>query len=81
MTNEEELYELEEEIALISANLKKLYAKTNQSVSFGDQTYTLVNAMDLEAARSKKRARVRELERLKSGKKARPSHKVHFPSC
>lgn len=81
MTNEEEFAELETEIGKISASLDKLYGKTNKNVTIGDQSYTLADIPQLELSRDKKRARCRELKRILSGNKARPSHKVTFRSC
>lgn len=81
MTTEEELVEVEAEIAAISATLLKIYAKTNQSVSFGDQNYSLANAKSLEEARDRLRARRSVLESTLNGGTRRRTIKIGFPPC
>ncbi len=81
MTLEEELAEVESEIAAISATLLKIYSKSNQSVSFGDQNYTLANAKSLEEARDRLRVRRASLESQISGGNRRRTIKIQFPSC
>lgn len=81
MTNAEELSQVEAEIAAISATLLKIYAKSNQSVSFGDQTYSLANADVLEKLRDKARQRRKNLESALAGGTPRRTIKIGFPSC
>jgi hypothetical protein len=81
VTNAEELTQVEAEIAAISATLLKIYAKTNQSVSFGDQTYSLANAKMLEDARDRLRQRRKNLESALAGGTPRRTIKIGFPSC
>lgn len=77
MTAQEELAQVEKEIAAISATLLKIYSKTNQSVSFGDQNYTLANAKSLEEARDRLRERRSVLESQLAGT-SRRTFKIHF---
>jgi len=77
VTAQEELAQVEKEIAAISATLLKIYSKTNQSVSFGDQNYTLANAKSLEEARDRLRERRSVLESQLAGT-SRRTFKIHF---
>jgi hypothetical protein len=58
-------------------SLTKLLAKTNQSVSFGDQSFTQVDADKLMRIRNQLRGEVIALENKISGAKRR-TIKLHF---
>ena len=81
MTNEERLTEVQAMLAACSASVTKLLGKTNQSVSFGDQTYTLADVEKLMRLRDKLRFEERTLESAISGFPARRTIKIGFPSC
>lgn len=77
MTNEERLAETEAIIAALSATILKLAGKTNQSVSFGDQTYSLADIGKLDAMRDKYRMEAKTLEALIAGTPRR-TIKIYF---
>lgn len=80
MTNEDRLTAVQAVIAQLDATILKLAAKTNQSVSFGDQTYSLADIGKLDAIRDKYRFEEIALERRITGTPRR-TIKVTFPSC
>lgn len=80
VTNEERLTAVQATIAALDATILKLASKSNQSVSFGDQTYSLADIAKLDAMRDKYRFEEIALERRISGTPRR-TIKVHFPSC
>lgn len=63
----------------IETTLGKLYEKTAQSASFGDQSRTLASIKDLEASRDRWRNEIANLEARIAG--TRRTIKVYFPSC
>lgn len=81
MTNEDRLVEVQAMLAACSASITKLLGKTNQSVSFGDQTYTLADVEKLMRIRDKLRQEERSLESILSGGTKRRTIKINFPSC
>lgn len=68
-------------LAACSASITKLLGKTNQSVSFGDQTYSLVDVEKLMKVRDRLREEERSLESKLAGGTKRRTIKIHFPSC
>lgn len=68
-------------IAALDASILKLASKTNQSVSFGDQTYSLADISKLDALRDKYRFEEKSLESLLAGGRPRRTIKINFPSC
>lgn len=80
MTNEERLASVQAIIAALDASIMKLASKTNQSVSFGDQTYSLADITKLDALRDKYRFEESALESRIAGT-ARRTIKISFPSC
>lgn len=81
MTNEERLVSVQAIIAALDASILKLAGKTNQSVSFGDQTYSLADIGKLDAMRDKYRNEEKSLESRLSGGTKRRTIKIGFPSC
>lgn len=81
MTNEERLISVQALIAALDASILKLASKTNQSVSFGDQTYSLTDIGKLDALRDKYRNEERSLESRLAGGTKRRTIKIGFPSC
>ena len=81
MTNEERLAEVQEMLAACSASITKLLGKTSQSVSFGDQSYTLADVEKLMRVRDRLRQEERSLESQLSGGTPRRTIKINFPSC
>ncbi len=81
VTNEERLAEVQAMLTACSASITKLLGKTNQSVSFGDQTYTLADVEKLMRLRDKLRQEERSLESILAGGAPRRTIKIHFPSC
>ena len=81
VTNEERLTEVQAMLAACSASITKLLGKTNQSVSFGDQTYTLADVEKLMRIRDKLRQEERSIESILSGGTKRRTIKIGFPSC
>lgn len=79
-TTEEKLDEVREVIAGLNASIKKLSGKTNQSVSFGDQSFGLADIEKLVRVRDRYREEERVLEGSITGGKRR-TIKIHFPSC
>lgn len=79
-TNEEQLEEVRAMIAAANASILKLLGKTNQSVSFGDQTYSLADVERLKRVRDEFRAEERTLANTIAGT-ARRTIKIRFPSC
>lgn len=64
-----------------SASITKLLGKTNQSVSFGDQTYSLVDVEKLMKVRDRLRTEERYWESILAGNPKRRTIKINFPSC
>jgi len=81
VTNEERLTSVQAIIAALDASILKLAGKTNQSVSFGDQTYSLADISKLDALRDKYRHEEKSLESLLAGGAKRRTIKIGFPSC
>ncbi len=81
MTNEERLVSVKALIVALDASILKLAGKTNQSVSFGDQTYSLADIGKLDALRDKYRNEERSLESRLAGGTKRRTIKIGFPSC
>jgi hypothetical protein len=81
VTNEDRLTEVQAMLAACSASITKLLGKTNQSVSFGDQTYTLADVEKLMRIRDKLRQEERSIESVLSGGIKRRTIKINFPSC
>lgn len=81
MTNEERLAETQAIIAALSASILKLAGKTNQSVSFGDQTYSLADIGKLKKLRDEFRQEEAALESRIAGGSKRRTVKISFPSC
>jgi hypothetical protein len=81
VTNEERLLEVQTMLSACSASISKLLGKTNQSVSFGDQTYSLVDVSKLMTVRDRLRIEERSLESLIAGGTPRRTIKVTFTSC
>ena len=75
-TNEEKLEAAYAQLSRIDATLAKLYEKTAQSLSFGDQSTTLASIRDLETSRDKYRAEIASIETAIAGK--RRTIKVYF---
>lgn len=81
MTNEERLTSVQAILTALDASILKLAGKTNQSVSFGDQTYTIADIGKLDAMRDKYRAEEKSLISQLSGGTKRRTIKIGFPSC
>ena len=81
MTDQERLASVQTIIAALDATILKLAGKTNQSVSFGDQTYSLADIGKLDAMRDKYRTEEIALESRLSGGTRRRTIKIGFPSC
>jgi hypothetical protein len=81
VTNEERLTETQAMLAACSASITKLLGKTNQSVSFGDQTYTLTDVEKLMRIRDRLRTEEAALENILAGGTPRRTIKIGFPSC
>lgn len=81
MTDADRLISVQALIAALDASILKLAGKTNQSVSFGDQTYSLADISKLDALRDKYRAEEKSLESRLSGGTRRRTIKIGFPSC
>jgi len=79
-TNEERLAEVQEVIAALSATILKLAGKSNQSVSFGDQSYSLADIGKLRTERDHWRQEERQILSLITPT-ARRTIKVRFPLC
>jgi hypothetical protein len=80
VTNEARLVSVQALIAALDASILKLAGKTNQSVSFGDQTYSLADIAKLDAMRDKYRFEEKALESAIYGTKRR-TIKINFPQC
>ncbi len=76
MTREEEIAELEEQIAAANGAIKKLLGKTSASVSIGDQSFTIVDVEKLMRVRTELRNQLAALNGS-----ARRTIKVRFPPC
>lgn len=76
MTREEEIAEMEEQIAACDAAIKKLLGKTHQTVSIGDQSFSLVDVEKLLRVRDHLRNQLSSLQGA-----ARRTIKVRFPTC
>jgi hypothetical protein len=63
------------------ASITSLLAKTNQSVSFGDQSFGLVDVEKLMRIRDRLRDEVKALESKVAGGTKRRTIKIQFPSC
>ncbi len=81
MTDLDRLTSVSAIISALDASILKLAAKTNQSVSFGDQTYTLADIGKLDAMRDKYRSEEIALESRLAGGTRRRTIKITFPSC
>ncbi len=81
MSNEERLVEVQAMLAACSSSITSLLGKTSQSVSFGDQSYTLADVEKLMRLRDKLREEERALESLIAGGTKRRTIKIHFPAC
>lgn len=81
MTTQERLTECRENLAVARATYKKLLGKTNQSVSFGDQTYSLANLEGVKKQINELIEEERVLESILSGGTRRRTIKIGFPSC
>jgi hypothetical protein len=81
VTNEERLASVQAIIAALDASILKLASKTNQSVSFGDQTYSIADITKLDAMRDKYRFEEKALKSKLAGGTKRRTIKIHFPSC
>lgn len=81
MTNEERLTETQAMLTAVSASITSLLGKTNQSVSFGDQTYTLADVEKLMRVRDRLRVEERSIESALAGGTPRRTIKIGFPSC
>lgn len=81
VTNEERLLSVQAIIAALDASILKLAGKTNQSVSFGDQTYSIADIGKLDALRDKYRFEEKSLESRIAGGSTRRTIKIGFPSC
>lgn len=68
-------------LAAVNASILKLLGKTSQSVSFGDQTYTLADVEKLMRVRDKLRQEESTLEARVMGCAKRRTIKIHFPRC
>lgn len=69
-------------LTAVSESITKLLGKTNQSVSFGDQTYSLADVEKLMRIRSQLRDEETALEsQLVVGGTKRRTIKITFPSC
>ena len=79
-TNEEKLEEVRAMISAANASILKLLGKTNQSVSFGDQTYSLADIEKLKRVRDQLRSEEKGLESAIEGTPRR-TIKIQFPSC
>jgi hypothetical protein len=80
MENEERLVSVRAIIAALDASILKLASKTNQSVSFGDQNYSLADIAKLDALRDKYRHEEKALEN-RIACRPRRTIKIGFPSC
>ena len=81
MTNEERLASVQAIIAALDASILKLAGKTNSSVTFGDQSYTLADIGKLDLMRDKYRSEEKSLISTLSGGTHRRTIKIGFPSC
>ncbi|NQX03082.1 hypothetical protein HQ447_20675 [bacterium] len=81
MTDEDRLVSVQAIIAALDASILKLAGKSNQSVSFGDQTYSLADITKLDALRDKYRFEEMFLQSRLSGGTRRRTIKIGFPSC
>ena len=68
-------------LSACSASITKLLGKTSQSVSFGDQSYTLADVEKLMRVRDRLRTEEQSLESKLAGGTARRTIKINFPSC
>jgi hypothetical protein len=78
MSNQERLTEVEAMLAACSASITKLLGKTSQSVSFGGQTYSLVDVEKLTRVRDRLLIEEDSLKKKIAGTKRR-TIKVYFP--
>jgi hypothetical protein len=81
MTNEERLSSVQAVIAALDASILKLAGKTHQSVSFGDQSFSISDIGKLDAMRDKYRFEEKSLESILAGGSRRRTIKIGFPSC
>ena len=79
-TNEERLIDVQAVIAALSATILKLASKSNQSVSFGDQSYTIADIGKLRMERNHFREEEKVILGLLTPTRRR-TIKVSFPSC
>ncbi len=81
-TPAERLTEVRAMLTAANASILKLLGKTNQSVSFGDQSYTLADLEKLKKVRDQLRQEEASLaSEVEEGGKRRRTIKIHFPSC
>jgi hypothetical protein len=77
VTTDDRLASVRAVIAALDASILKLAGKTSQSVSFGDQTYSLADIGKLDAMRDKYRQEEMVLESRIAGTRRR-TIKIHF---
>lgn len=68
-------------LTALNASILKLAGKTNQSVSFGDQTFSIADIGKLDAMRDKYRIEEQSLKSIMAGGTKRRTIKIGFPSC
>lgn len=81
VTDDDRLTEIQAMLTACSAEITKLLGKTSQSVSFGDQTYSLVDVEKLMRVRNLLRQEESSLESRLSGGTQRRTIKISFPPC
>jgi hypothetical protein len=74
------LAEVQAMLSACNASITNLLGKTRQSVSFGDQTYSLADVEKLMRVRDRLRQEERSLESQLFGTRRR-TIKVSFPAC
>lgn len=77
MTDQDRLKSVQATIAALDASILKLAGKTNQSVSFGDQSFTTADIQKLDALRDKYRQEEQVLTSRIYGQRRR-TIKIHF---
>ncbi len=80
MTLTDRLAETQAQLAACNASITSLLGKTRQSVSFGDQTYSIVDIEKLMRVRDRLRQDEKVLESQIYGTPRR-TIKIHFPAC
>lgn len=79
--DEEKLAKVRATIAKCDAGIDSLLGKTSQSVSFGDQSYSLQDVEKFMRVRDRYRIEERILENIVAGRPPRRTMKITFPSC